>query len=128
MLCENCQHSDATVHLGGWYTVAVGSGDDQNRKVLEHHLCEACARDLKRDNPLISPELKVDSLARSVKIRVISVSASCVEVGVISENSEFGQDRWTLLASRIPSEYKIEGLEFGMLLTGAQLKWLKGEE
>lgn len=127
MLCENCQHSVATVHLSGFRTVATGSGKEQRKECVEHHFCEACAGKMKTSNPLISPLLKVDSLARSVELKVVSVSADRVEVSVIKDNSDLSQDHWVFVTSRLPRHYAREGMEFEMILTDAQLKWLKGD-
>jgi len=83
---------------------------------------------MRGSNPLLNPFLKVDPLARSVKLKVVSVSAGRVEVRVIQENSDSSQDQWAFLTSRFPSEFAIEGMEFEMILTDAQLKWLQGDQ
>jgi hypothetical protein len=128
MLCENCQKSVATVHLSGWQTTRTGSDGEQREERIEHHYCEECAEELRQSNPLLNPLLKADSGARTLKLQVVSVSPDRVEVRAISPESDFTQKQRGFLKSRFPSQYAVQGMEFEMIVTDAQLKWLQGEE
>ena len=128
MLCENCQKIVATVHLSGWQTTRIGSDEEQREERIEQHYCEGCAQELKQSNPLLNPLLKAGPGARTLKLHVVSVSPDRIEVAAIDSESDFAQKQRGFLTSRFPSQYAVRGMEFEMIVTDAQLKWLQGVE
>jgi hypothetical protein len=127
MLCENCQKSFATVHLSGWQRTPGAPGEEEPEQSFEHHYCAACEEELSKTNPLLNPLLKAGPGARMVELRVISASLDWIVVRQIGPDSDSSQPEWSFLTSRLPAQYAVPGMEFGMAVTDAQLKWLRGE-
>ena len=128
MLCEHCQKSFATVHLSGWQRNRIDSSEQQREQPFEHHFCEECYEELRPTNPLFNPRLAAGPGARTVKLKVISASPDRIVVRPISSQSDSTQDEWDFLASRVPPQYSVPGMEFEIVVTDAHLKWLRGEE
>jgi hypothetical protein len=126
VLCDNCRKSVATIHLTGWESTGVGTTEERVVSVNQH-FCEACARELKQTNAFLNPGLKTRPGARAVKLRVVSVSADRVQVEVINKTSDSSKDQWCFLRSRIPSHYAVDGMEFAIFATDAELKGLEGD-
>jgi len=127
MLCENCQKAFATVHLSGSRRTRIGLGEQEQEESFEHHYCEACAEELKKTSPMLNPLLQAGPGARIVELRVISASSDRIVVRQIGPDSDSSQPEWAFLTSRLPAQFAVPGMEFGMAVTDAQLKWLRGE-
>ena len=118
MLCEKCQQREASTHL----TVTVFSGEPSGGETCEHHFCASCAA----SSPLANPKMKYGPDVISEWFRVVGVSADYTKVRLIRNESNAVPEEWSFLTSRLPSQYAVVGMEFGITCSPLELEQLKG--
>lgn len=127
MICENCQKNKATVHLSSLRTVALDAGNRPAQDPFEHHYCESCAKELEQTNHLLNPYLRAGPSAKAMKVKVIGVSDTAIEVELTKEEFGARHDRCIFLRTLIPQDYAVEGMEFKMFVTEQELNQLQGK-
>lgn len=110
------------VHVTGSRRVDSISGQPSANEEFQHHFCELCAS----SSPLVNPALKYGPDAISEKFRVISVSAERTRVRLLRTEGEAVPEEWSLLTSRLPPDYAVVGMEFGITCSPEELEQLKG--
>jgi len=113
--------------LSGWQRTPGEPGEEEREQRFEHHYCAACEEELRKTSPMLNPLLKAGPGARMVELRVMSASPDRIVVRQIGPDSNSSEQEWAFLTSRLPAQYAVLGMEFGMAVTDAQLKWLRGE-
>ncbi len=110
------------VHLTGSRRVAALSGEPSVDEAFEHHFCESCAS----SSPLVNPVLRYGPDVISEKFRVVSVSSEHTRVRLVRTEAEAAPEEWSFLTSRLPPQYALLGMEFGITCSPEELEQLKG--
>lgn len=128
MLCEKCRLNEATVHRVGWTRIHGGVIDIGMIQEFEHHLCEACAAELRRTDPILNPLLMIGPGARRFKVCVLSADPEQTLVRLTSTEPQSQTEECVFLTSRYPSSERppVIGEELEMCCTLAELEWMKG--
>ena len=124
MLCEECQQREAMVHLTGRGGVAANSDETSVDEAFANHFCESCAS----SSPLVNPALKYGPDVISENFRVVSVSAERTQVRQVRTETEAVPEELSLLTSRLPPQFAVIGIEFGIICSPEELEQLKGRE
>ena len=109
------------MHLSGNRRVDTVSGESKTED-FEHHFCESCAS----SNPLVNPPLEHVADAIREKLRVVSVSPERTRVRLVSTETDAVPEEWSLVTSRLPSDFRTVGMEFWIACTPQELGQLKG--
>jgi len=125
MLCEKCEKRFATVHLKSLRKADAGSNEGERIDHFEHHFCEDCADELKQTSPLLNPLLAAGPNAKWHKLRVIRLNPDGIIVRRIGTESENESEDWIVPTSRLPSDFRVAGMEFAVGCNEAQLEWFK---
>ena len=110
------------VHLTGSRKVGAISDEPGSDEAFEHHFCESCAS----SSPLVNPALGYGPDVISEKFRVVSVSPERTRVRLIRTETEAAQEEWSFQTSRLPPQYAVVGMEFGITCSTEELEQLKG--
>src|SRR5882724_6085693 len=128
MLCEKCKLNEATVHHVGWSRIHGGVIDIGRIEEFERHLCEACAAELRKTDPIVNPLLMKGPAARRFKVCVLSADPEQTLIRLTPTEPQGQTEECVFLTSRFPSSESppVIGEEFELYCPVAELEWMKG--
>jgi hypothetical protein len=116
MVCENCKHQDASVHI-----TEINHATSQQ---IQRHFCPACA-DLFQQSDILQQAF---GRLQMMTLRVTATSADRTVVNVLGGRHD--GETWSLITDRLRQLQiqPFDGLEFELEEDRAYLDWLSGEE
>jgi hypothetical protein len=128
MLCEKCKLNEATSHRVGWSRIHGAVINIGRIEEFERHLCEACATELRRIDPIVNPSLMIGLASRRFKVCVLRADTEQTLVRLTATEQPSQTEECVFLTSRFPSSDSppVIGEEFEMYCTVAELEWMKG--
>src|SRR2546428_12700003 len=125
VVCENCKTRTATLHLTGW--TKIGRSESEPPERIEHHFCSECASELKQSSELLNPLVRAGPGARTINLRIVSVSPVWVVAREVSSVPGAVARELSFLRARLPPRYAKLGMKFDVTCNDRELEWLRGK-